>query len=49
MEPSLVETLMTAALLQLSPRFPAPFAAFSSSGRNSWHKDSHALLMRDQP
>lgn len=35
MEPSLVETLMTAALLQLSPSFPMPFAALSRSGRNS--------------
>lgn len=49
MEPSLVETFMTAALLQLSPSFPASFAAFSRSGRNSLHKDTDSLLISDKP
>lgn len=35
MEPTLEDTLMMAALLQLSPSVPASFAAFSKRGRNS--------------
>lgn len=41
MEPTLEDTLMMAALLQLSPSIPASFAAFSKSGRNSWQEDTH--------
>lgn len=41
MEPTLEDTLMMAALLQLSPSVPASFAAFSKRGRNSWQRDKH--------